>query len=216
MYHNFLSKFSSHNTENRRRGTLQCFGKKSSFINFYAVEGDIFFVLIIFCPTESKILVGEPSFVSENFGYRGKFWIREEGMYHNFLSKFLSHNTKKFVGQPFYVSENFGYRKIFMDKRRWVCITIFCQSLCLTDRKNSVGQLLCASEKIGYRKNLRIIRRLHYYLLIFFRSTVPKKFMLKHIGVSENFWFRKFFLIREEWFVTFFFQSFVSQYWKNS
>ena len=85
-----------------------------------------------------------------------------------------------------------------MDKRRGACITIFYQSLCLTVPKIFVGQFFCVSEKIRYRKNLRIIRGLHCYLLILFCSAVPKNFVRKHFGVSENFWFRKFYLMREE------------------
>ena len=80
-----------------------------------------------------------------------------------------------------------------MDKRRGLCITILCQSLCLRVPKFFVGQIFCVSEKIGYRKKLRIIRGLHYYLLILFCSTVPKNFVRKHFGISENFCFRNFF-----------------------
>ena len=77
-------------------------------------------------------------------------------------------------------------------------VTIFFPNFCLTVPKKLVGQLFWFSEKIGNRKNLRILRGLHYYLLIFFRSTVPKKFVRKYFGVSERFRFRKFFMLREE------------------
>ena len=105
---------------------------------------------------------------------------------------------KNFVGKPSFVSKTFGYRKVFMDERKGVCITIFCQSLCLRVPKFFVGQIFCVSGKIGYRKTLRIIRALHYYLMIFFCSAVPKDFVRKHFGVSENVWFRKFLLTRED------------------
>ena len=47
--------------------------------NFTHKKGISFFVLLNFCPTESKSFVGEHVWVSENFVYRKILWIREEG-----------------------------------------------------------------------------------------------------------------------------------------
>ena len=150
------------------------------------------------CLTVPKIFVGKPSFVSKTFGYRKVLWIREEGgVSHFFVKIFDSQYRKMSLGNPS-VFRKTRVSKIYMDKRRGDCITIFCRSLCLRVPKFFVGQTFCVSEKIGYRKKLRIIRGIHYYLLIFFCSTVPKKFVRKHFGVSESFWLRNFFLIWEK------------------
>ena len=53
-------------------------------------------MLLIFCPAESKSFVGDYVCVSKNFGYRKFFWTREEGVYHDFLLKSLSHSTENF------------------------------------------------------------------------------------------------------------------------
>ena len=53
------------------------------------------FLLLVCCPTESKKFVGEHVCVSENFGYRNFFLHNRRGVYHDFLSKSVSHSTEK-------------------------------------------------------------------------------------------------------------------------
>ena len=91
--------------------------------------------------------------VSENFGYRKTLWIREEGLFHVFVSKFLSHCTKIFVENTSVFQKTSGIKNI-MDKRRGGCITIFCQSFGLTKPKNFVGNPSGFQKKIESRKIL--------------------------------------------------------------
>ena len=77
-------------------------------------------------------------------------------MYHEFLSKFLSHSTKKYRRGTLVCFSIDRVPKIFMGKRRGVRVTIFCQSLFLTVPKNFVGQPFCVSENFVYRKSLWI------------------------------------------------------------
>ena len=114
------------------------------------------------------------------------------------VDTFLFHSAKKNRAETVRCFRKYLVSQMFFDKRRRGCITIFCQSLCLRVPKFFVGQIFCVSGKIGYRKTLRIIRALHYYLMILFCSAVPKNFVRKHFGVSENVWFRKFLLTRED------------------
>ena len=140
-----------------------------------------------FCLTILKNVVEVPFCVSESFGYRKFLWREEKrGVYHNFLSKFLSHSTKKYRRGTLVCFRKNRVSKIFKEKRTGVCITSFCQSLCLTVPKNIVWQHFSVSEKIGFRKNLRTMRGFQYFLLIIFCLTVPKTFVGKHFCVSEK------------------------------
>ena len=195
-----VDKFLFHSAKKTRAETVRCFRKYLVLQMFFDKRrgGCITIFCQSRCLTVPKIFVGKPSFVSETFGYRKVLWIREEGgVSHFFVKIFDSQYRKMSLGNPS-VFRKTRVSKIYMDKRRGDCITIFCRSLCLRVPKFFVGQTFCVSEKIGYRKKLRIIRGIHYYLLIFFCSTVPKKFVRKHFGVSESFWLRNFFLIWEE------------------
>ena len=133
----------------------------------------------------------------ENSGFANFFWWEKSGLYHDFFSKSLSRGTKKFRKETLLCFRKLRLSEKFMDKRRGGCITIFCQSLCLTVPKKFVWQPFSVSEKIGCRKNLRTLRGFHYFLLAIFCLRTPKNFVGKHFGDSENFWFRKFSLIRE-------------------
>ena len=119
-------------------------------------------------------------------------------MYHNFLSKYFSHITEKCRRGTLLCFRKFRVSKKLIDKRRWVFITIFCQSLCLTVPENFVGQLFCVSEKTGYRRNLRRKRGIHYYLMIFFCSTVPKIFGAETLRCFRKILVSQIFIIREE------------------
>ena len=199
-----VDTFLFHSAKKTRAETVRCFRKYLVSQMFFDKRrgGCITIFCQSRCLTVPKIFVGKPSFVSKTFGYRKVLWIREEGgVSHFFVKIFDSQYRKMSLGNPS-VFRKTRVSKIYMDKRRGDCITIFCRSLCLRVPKFFVGQTFCVSEKIGYRKKLRIIRGIHYYLLIFFCSTVPKKFVRKHFGVSESFWLRNFFWYEKRGFVT--------------
>ena len=61
-----------------------------------------------------------------------------------------------------------------LDKRRRMCITIFCQNLCLTVPKTSVWQPFSVSEKNGFRKKIRTIRVFTIFCWQFFVSDYRK------------------------------------------
>ena len=114
---NFLSR----RVQKLRGGTRLCFRKLLVSKNVMDKRRGV--CITIFCQklclTVLKIFVGEPSFVSENFGYRKFLWIREEEVYHNFLSNFLSHSTEKFRRATLLCFKKFLVSKNVMDKRRW-------------------------------------------------------------------------------------------------
>ena len=88
-------------------------------------------------------------------------------------------------------------------------LLIFCRA----EPKGFVGEHVCVSEKIGFRKNIRIIRGLDYLLMISVCFTVPKNFVDQPFCVSEIFWYHKTLWIKDERVVSrFFVKDFVSKY----
>ena len=112
-----VSRFSvqtvlSHSTKKLRRRTLLCF-RKIEFRKLLRIRRRYHYSLLInFCPTESKIFVGEHVCVSENFGYRNFLWIKRRGGCITIFCQSLRLTVpKNFVGQTFCVSEKTGHRK---------------------------------------------------------------------------------------------------------
>ena len=64
----------------------------------------------------------------------------------------LFHRAEKFRAETIRCFRKLRVSKVFMDKRRGWCITIFCQSFCLTVPRTVVGEPFCVSENFGYRK----------------------------------------------------------------
>ena len=62
--------------------------------NFMHKKEIPFFVLIIFCPTESKSFVGEHVCLSKISGIENFYGLEKRLVYNDFLSKFLSHSTE--------------------------------------------------------------------------------------------------------------------------
>ena len=109
---------------------------------------------------------------------------RRGGCITNFCQCFCLTVPKKFVGQPFCVSENFVYRNILWIREEGCVSRFLSNSVSDSTKKNRRATLLCF-RKNRVSKNLRIIRGLHYFLLIIFCLTLPK------ILVGEPFCFRK-------------------------
>ena len=70
-----------------------------------------------FCLTVPKNFIGEHFGVSENFGYRKIFCIREGGGYHVSRRKLLSHSTEKFCWGTLRCFRKFRVSQIFMHKK---------------------------------------------------------------------------------------------------
>ena len=189
-----VDTFLFHSAKKTRAETVRCFRKYLVLQMFFDKRrgGCITTFLPKSCLTVPKKFVDEPFCVSEKIRYR-KILRIVMGLHYYLLIFFCSRVPKLFVPKHFGVSENFWFRKFFSDERRWGLSRFFFPSLCLTVRKKFVGEPFSVPEKIRYRKNLRIMGGIHYYLLIFLCSTVPKNFVRKHFGVSETFWFRNFF-----------------------
>ena len=168
-----------------------------------------------FCLTITENVLGEPICVSEKMQVLKNF-TQKKVISIFCANNFLSHRVQNIRRGTRLCFRKFRISKIFMDKRRGACITIFFQSTCLTDPKIFVWQPLSFSEKTGCRKNLRTMRGFHFFLLILFCLTVPNIFGGKHFGVSESFWFRKIFSTREVGVSRDFFKFFVSHYQKFS
>ena len=156
--HDFSQKFSVAHYRKIPWKSLLCFRKLlvSKNVRNKTVGGYHDFSYKLFCLTVQKQLVEEIFCVAEKNLYRKCYWIREEGLFHKFFSNFLSHSTKK-IRRRFLLSfRKLRLSKFFMDKRRWGCITIFCQSLCLTVPKNFVHGPFYVSKFFWHQKILRI------------------------------------------------------------
>ena len=100
------------------QGNLCVFLKKIDYRKILRIRrGYCLFVLITFCPAEPKVFVGEHVCVSGKSVYRKFFGWETRGVYHDFLSKSLSHSTEKFrrgtllCFRKFRVSKHFLHRK---------------------------------------------------------------------------------------------------------
>ena len=80
-----------------------------------------------------------------------------------------------------------------MDKRRGACITIFCQSFCLTNPKTFVGQPFCVSEKNQVSKKFTNKKEISFFCANSFLSHRVQKFRrgtrlcFRNLRVSKNF-----------------------------
>ena len=102
-----------------------------------------------FVPQCQKNSCGNSSVFQKISGFANVFWQEKRGLYHDFLSKSLSHSTEKFRRGTLFVSENLG---IFLGNEKRGCITICCQNPCLTVPENFVGYSFFVSGNFGYRK----------------------------------------------------------------
>ena len=108
---------------------------------------------------------------------------------------FLSHSTEKARGVTLQC-----FRKILLRKNLWKSDGGYyffpSKFFCITVPKNFVGEPFNVSEKLGFRKNVRIRRAYHYSPLNFLVS------QCRHVSsedprVSENFPYRKISWLRE-------------------
>ena len=130
--------------------------------------------------------------VSENFWFRKLFLVREEGVCHDFFSKFLSHSTENIRRATLLFFRNFLVSKNVMDKRRRGCITIPWQSLCLTVPENFVGYPFVFQKTSGIENFYGQEKRGVYH--DFCQSlclTLPKNFVGQLFYVSKKYEYRK-------------------------
>ena len=80
-------------------------------------RGYCLLVLLIFCPTEPKGFVGEHVCVSGKSVYRKFFGWETRGVYHDFLSKSLSHSTEKFRRGTLFCFRKFRVSKHFLHRK---------------------------------------------------------------------------------------------------
>ena len=168
------------------------------------------------CLTVPKKFVGQHFCVSEKNRVSKKCTHRK-GISFSCANNFLSHRVQKFRrGTRLYFRKH-RVSKSFMDKRRGVCITIFCQSFCLTKPKVFIGESFCVSEINRVSKNFTHKKGITFFCAINFLSRRVQKFRGGLRLCFKKLWVSKFFLDKRRRGVSqFFVKVFVSQYWKLS
>ena len=108
--------FLSHRVQKFRRGTRLCFRKLRVLKNFMDKRRGACIPIFcqIFSLTKPKNFEGEPFCVSENFGFRKRFWIREEGCVSQFFVKVcVSQSRKTWYGKPSLFQKKTAFEKTF-------------------------------------------------------------------------------------------------------
>ena len=120
---------------------------------FYAKEGVSRFFVEIFCLKLLKKFAGEPSGVSENFGYRKILCLKGGGVLRFSVENFLSHSIQTFRRGTLLFFGKFLVAKNVKDKRERGDITIFRRNCFVSQyRKNSEGNLLVFQKISGIEK----------------------------------------------------------------
>ena len=149
-------------------------------------RGYCLFVLLIFCPAEPKVFVGEHVCVSGKSVYRKFFGWETRGVYHDFLSKSLSHSTEKFCRGTLLCFRKFRLTEILWIREEGVYHDFLSKFLSHTTEKIRGANLLCFG-KFLVPKNFMDKRRGGCITLFCqrFCLTKPKVFVGEAFCVSE-------------------------------
>ena len=176
------NSFLALSAETFRSRTFLSLGKGPVWIIFMIKRG-ITVLLNDSCQTVPKILVGEPFWVSKNYGVE-KFHAYERWRYHDLPSNLLCLTVSKhFVQQPFCVSQKFWFW-IFLRKKGYH--VSFLNKLRRTMPKRFIDEPFSISQKLRFQKLFRIRKGLSRYSVEYFCFTVLKHF------IEEPLCFRKF------------------------
>ena len=156
LCHDFVSKILSHSAEKFRRETFPICASENFWsrkkIRIRGGGGNITFFCQNFLSDSAENVSRGTHQCVINFGFRKILGFRE--LYHDFVSKILSHSAEKFRRETFLIcaSETFWSRKKIRIREGGKISRFSVKTFCLTVPKNFVGEPISVSLISGFER----------------------------------------------------------------